>query len=145
MSYFAGAFVEGVAGVAFVGDALPPLLSPPPLQPVTKAPITSPNSTIRVYNLFIVGETLTDSENLTSTKFSYFAACFVRFWGKSRKFMVFWLGKSPHSGKAPRTYPSSLHNGKRQIVLRVSRLQVGAPLEISGSNAWVGAWHVWRA
>jgi len=35
------------------------------LQPVTKPPITSPNSTIRVYSLFIVAVTFTNSRKRT--------------------------------------------------------------------------------
>ena len=57
----------GMVAGAFVlaGGLLSDLLS---LQPVTNAPITSPNSTIRVDSLFIVAVTLNDSESVTSKK-----------------------------------------------------------------------------
>ena len=54
MSYF-GALVLGAAGVAFVLGV--EVLLPESLHPVT-APITSPNSTTRVYILFIGAATL---------------------------------------------------------------------------------------
>jgi hypothetical protein len=75
MSYLAGAaFVPGVAGVEFVlaGAVLSELW----LQPVT-APITRPNSTIRVHSLFIVGVTLTNSEERTSKNFALFSRAFL--------------------------------------------------------------------
>jgi hypothetical protein len=73
-SYLAGAFVAGGAVGAFV----PPLsgLLPLSLQPVT-VPITSPNSTIRVNSLFIVGVTLTKSEKRTSKNFALFLPNFL--------------------------------------------------------------------
>jgi hypothetical protein len=42
------------------------------LQPVTKAPITSPNSTIRVYVLFIGCATFDQFKKKASTFFSHF-------------------------------------------------------------------------
>jgi hypothetical protein len=72
-SYLAGAFVGGVVGTAFV---LLLLLLPLSLQPVT-VPITSPNSTIRVNSLFIVGVTLTNSEKRTSKNFALFLRHFL--------------------------------------------------------------------
>jgi hypothetical protein len=57
----------GAAGVALVAgvvevDALS-------LQPVTKAPITSPNSTIKVYVLFISGATFDEFPEKASSFF----------------------------------------------------------------------------
>jgi hypothetical protein len=67
-------FVDGAAGGGFVpGVVLASLLS---LQPVT-VPITRPNSTIRVNNLFIVGVTLTNSEKRTSKNFALFSRVFL--------------------------------------------------------------------
>ena len=57
----AGAFVVGVEDVPLSW-----------LQPVTKAPITSPNSTIRVYVLFIGCATFDQFKKKASTFFSHF-------------------------------------------------------------------------
>ena len=62
-----GAFVDAVVSGAGAG------FSP---QPVINEPITKPNSTIRVDSLFIVGVTLTESQNLTSKKISWFSGPF---------------------------------------------------------------------
>jgi hypothetical protein len=70
-------FVEGAAGGGFVPPLPAPLdVSLLSLQPVT-APITRPNSTIRVYNLFIVGVTLTNSEKRTSKNLALFLRAFL--------------------------------------------------------------------
>jgi len=61
---FVGAGVVSGAGAG---------LSP---QPVINEPITNPNSTIRVDSLFIVAVTLTESQNLTSKKNSWFSGLF---------------------------------------------------------------------
>jgi hypothetical protein len=58
----------GVVGVAFVSAGFGGCSAGFSPQPVIIAPITSPNSTIRVDSLFIVRVTLTDSKNLTSKK-----------------------------------------------------------------------------
>jgi hypothetical protein len=56
------------AGGAFVSAGFE--VSDPELQPVSTAPITIPNSTIRVYILFIVNLTFTKSPKRTSTIFA---------------------------------------------------------------------------
>ena len=81
-SYLAGAFVVGADGAAFVVSLPPPL--PLSLQPVT-VPITSPNSTIRVNSLFIVGVTLTNSEKRTSKNFALFLRCFLGYLPTARE------------------------------------------------------------
>jgi hypothetical protein len=69
MSYL---FVLGAAGVALVaGVDVDEVLSP---QPVTKAPSTSPNSTIKVYVLFISGATFDEFWKKASTFFGVFTA-----------------------------------------------------------------------
>jgi hypothetical protein len=60
----------GAAGAAFVSGAFPVVVSDDGLQPVSTAPMTIPNSTIRVNILFIVGLTFTKSAKRTSTIFA---------------------------------------------------------------------------
>jgi hypothetical protein len=57
--------VELVAGGVELSDSL--------LQPVTKAPTVSANSTIRVCNLFIVAVTFTKTGKRTRTFFNPFS------------------------------------------------------------------------
>jgi hypothetical protein len=69
MSYlFVDGAVAGAAG-ALVDPVVGVVLSP---QPVTKAPITSPNSTIKVYVLFISGATFDEFSKKASSFFEGF-------------------------------------------------------------------------
>ncbi len=67
MTYLLVLGAEGAAGGAFVSGAFG--VSEPWLQPVSTAPITIPNSTIRVNNLFIVRVNLSIFAKRTSTFF----------------------------------------------------------------------------
>ena len=72
-------FVEGAAGALV--EAAPEEEVSSCLQPVTKAPTVSANSTIRVYSLFIVAVTFTKSQKRTRTFFARFPwkiVCFAR-------------------------------------------------------------------
>jgi hypothetical protein len=67
MSYLLVLGIEGAAGTAFVSAGFE--VVSPELQPVSTAPMTIPNSTIRVNILFIVGVRFTKNAKRTSTIF----------------------------------------------------------------------------